>query len=256
MVQKLASTRRNAIDPVEWELRVQLAATYRIIDHLGWAELIWTHTTVRVPGPEHHFLINPYGLRYDEVTASNLVKLDLDGNVVGPSDYGVNPAGFAIHSAVHMARPDIACVMHTHTVAGMAVAAQDDGLLPIGAYALGVYNRVAYHDWQPALDVEERPRLIASLGDRNIMILRNHGLLVCAHSIAQAVVSMYRLERACQVQLAAMAGGAKLRVPSVEICEASARIEEVNWGPKGGAGDLEFASLVRLMDAKDPSYRN
>src|SRR5258706_3369474 len=197
MVQKRAPARRNAVDPVEWELRVQLAATYRIIEHLGWAELIWTHTTVRVPGPEHHFLINPYGLRYDEVTASNLVKLDMDGNVVGPSDYGVNPAGFAIHSAVHMGRPDVACVMHTHTVAGMAVAAHDDGLLPIGAYALGLYNRIAYHDWQPALDVEERPRLIASLGDKNVMILRNHGLLVCAHSIAQAVVSMYRLERAC-----------------------------------------------------------
>jgi ribulose-5-phosphate 4-epimerase/fuculose-1-phosphate aldolase len=257
MAQKRSAIRRivPAIDREERELRVQLAAMYRIIDHFGWAELIWTHTTVRVPGPERHFLINPYGLRYDEVTASNLVKLDIEGNIVAPSDYGVNPAGFAIHSAVHMARPDAHCVMHTHTVAGMAVAALADGLLPISAYALGIHDRIAYHDWQPALDRDERPRLAASLGNKNVLILRNHGLLVCGHTIGQAFVSMYRLERACQVQLAACNAGRKLTIPPPEICEASARVEEVMWGPKGGAGELEFAAMMRLIDKKDPSYR-
>jgi len=249
------------IDPVERELRVQLAAAYRIVDHFGWSELIWTHNTVRVPGPDHHFLINPYGLRFDEVTASNLVKVDLHGNLIGDQDQEINPAGFVIHSAIHMARPDVRCVMHTHTTAGMAVAALADGLLPISMYALGYFDRVAYHDFEgPSLDLDERERLAANLGTKNVLILKTHGLLACGASVAQAFVRLYRLERACQVQLAAQATGAKLAIPSREVCETSAQRSDEFLVAEGDAGysknpNPEFAAMVRLMDRKDRSYR-
>ncbi len=249
------------MDLKEWELRVQLAAAYRIIDHLGWSELIWTHTTVRVPGPEHHFLINPYGLRFDEVCASNLVKVDLHGNIIGDQNQEINPAGFVIHSAIHMTRPDVRCIMHTHTVAGMAVAALDCGLLPVSMYSLGYYDRVAYHDFEgPSLDLDERARLAANLADKNVLILRTHGLLTCGESVAQAFVRMYRLERACQVQLAAQATGAKLIVPPQHVCEVSAERSDdflVAEGDKGYSRNPnpEFTALMRLMDKKDPSYR-
>ena len=245
----------------EWELRVQLAAAYRIVDLMGWAELIWTHTTVRVPGPEHHFLINPYGLRFDEVRASNLVKVDMDGRIIGDQGQEINPAGFVIHSAIHMTRPDVRCIMHTHTVAGMAVAALESGLLPISMYALGYYERVAYHDFEgPSLDMDERQRLAANLGDKNVLILRNHGLLTCGETVAQAFVRMYRLERACQVQLAAQSTGSKLVVPPLNVCELSAERSDdflVAEGDKGYSRNPnpEFAALVRLLDQKDPSYR-
>jgi ribulose-5-phosphate 4-epimerase/fuculose-1-phosphate aldolase len=244
------------MDRHEQRLRIELAAAYRIIQHLGWSELIWTHTSVRLPGPEHHFLLNPYGLRYDEVTASNLVKVDMDGRIIGKNDYDVWPAGFVIHSAVHMARHDIQCVMHTHTVPGMAIAALKEGLLPIGAYSMGMYNRIAYHDYDPDIGLHERQKLAANLGNKRLMILRNHGLLACGHTIAQAVVSMYRLERACQVQIAAGQAGGTLNVPTPDVCEAAAKVEDLNWGPDGGAGEKEFAALVRLMDRIDSSYRN
>jgi ribulose-5-phosphate 4-epimerase/fuculose-1-phosphate aldolase len=249
------------VNAKEWELRVQLAAAYRIIEHLGWSELIWTHTTVRVPGPEHHFLINPYGLRFDEVRASNLVKVDMDGNIVGDSSQEINPAGFVIHSAIHMTRPDARCIMHTHTIAGMAVAALQEGLLPISMYALGYYERVAYHDFEgPSLNFGERERLAANLGYKNILILRNHGLLTCGETVAQAFVRMYGLERACQVQLAARATGAPLVVPPQSVCEISAERSDdflVAEGDKGYSRvpNPEFAALMRLMDQKDPSYR-
>lgn len=248
-------------DEKEWELRVQLAAAYRIIDHLGWSELIWTHTTVRVPGPEHHFLINQYGLRFDEVRASNLVKVDLHGKVIGDQTHEINPAGFVIHSAIHMTRPDVRCIMHTHTLAGMAVASLQEGLLPISMYALGYYERVAYHDFEgPSLDLDERARLAANLGDKNILILRTHGLLTCGETVAQAFVRMYRLERACQVQLAAQSTGGALVIPPREICELSAERSDdflVAEGEKGYSkvANPEFAALMRLMDRKDPSYR-
>ena len=247
----------------EWDLRVQLAAAYRMIHHLGWSELIWTHTTARVPGPEHHFLINPYTLRFDEVRASNLVKVDLHGNILPSTNQNeeINPAGFVIHSAVHMARRDVGCVMHTHTVAGMAVAALAGGLLPIGMYSLGYYNRVAYHDFEgPSLDLAERARLAANLGDKNVLVLRNHGLLMCGQTVAQAFVRMYRLERACQVQLAAQATGAKLVIPPVEVCELSAVRSDDFLAAEGEQGysrnpNPEFAALMRMLDEKDPSYR-
>ena len=242
----------------EWELRVQLAAAYRLIDHFGWSELIWTHTTVRVPGPEHHFLINPYGYRFDEVCASNLVKVDLHGAIIGDPAQEINPAGFVIHSAIHMARRDVQCVMHTHSVAGMAVAALDCGLLPISMYALGYYESVGYHDFEgPSLELGERERLAANLGDKNVFVMRNHGLLTCGDSVAQAFVRMYRLERACQVQLAAQATGVGLVVPPVSVCQVSRERSDDFLGDKGYSRERnpEFAAMLRLLDKKDPSYK-
>ena len=250
-----------AIDPAEWALRVQLAAAYRIIDHLGWSELIWTHTTVRVPGPEHHFLINPYGFRFDEVCASNLVKVDMHGNILGDQNQEINPAGFVIHSAIHMTRPDAQCIMHTHTTAGMAIAALEEGLLPISMYSLGYYGRVAYHDFEgPSLDLDERRRLADNLGDKHVLILKNHGLLACGQTVAQAFVRMFRLERACQVQLAAQSTGSPMVIPPKKICELSAQLSDdflVAEGDKGYSRNPnpEFAALVRLMDKKDASFR-
>jgi len=245
----------------EWDLRVQLAAAYRMIDHFGWSELIWTHTTVRVPGPEHHFLINPYGFRFDEVCASNLVKVDMNGNIIGDQEQEINPAGFVIHSAIHMTRADAQCVMHTHTTAGMAIAALEEGLLPISMYALGYYERVAYHDFEgPSLELDERRRLAENLGDKHVLILKNHGLLTCGQTVAQAFVRMFRLERACQVQLAARSTGSKLVVPAKEVCELSGALSDdflVAEGDKGYSRNPnpEFAALVRLMDKKDSSFR-
>src|SRR3954470_20751834 len=166
----------SSVSPAEWALRVQLAGAYRVADHLGWSELIYTHISVRVPGPEHHFLINPYGLRFDEITASSLVKIDVDGNVVSPSKSPANKAGFVIHSAIHMAREDAACVWHMHTLAGMAVSAQDEGLQPAHMYSHNFWNRLSYHDFEgPAMRLDERTRLVASLGSSN------QALMLCNH---------------------------------------------------------------------------
>ena len=253
---------KEHITEQEWEVRVQLAAAYRIIDMMGWSELIWTHTTARVPGPEHHFLINPYGLRFDEVCASNLVKVNLAGEIIGDQTQEINPAGYVIHSAIHAARHDVNCVMHTHTVAGMAVAALEDGLLPISMYALGYYDRIAYHDFEgPSLDLDERKRLAANLDDKNVLILRTHGLLTCGETIAQAFVRMYRLERACQVQLAARSTDSKLIRPPEDICRLSAELSDdflVAEGDKGYSRNPnpEFTALMRLLDKRDPSYRD
>ena len=254
-----AREHRLSINPAEWEARQQLAACYRVSDHLGWSEVIYTHTTLRVPGPEHHFLINPYGLRFDEVTASNLVKIDLEGNVVGDGEYKANAAGFVIHSALHIAREDALCVMHTHTTAGMAVAAQKSGLLPVHMYSHNFYNRIAYHDFEgPSLNLGERERLVASMGRHHALILRNHGLLTVGRTIAEAFVRMFRLERSCQVQLAAQAGGAALILPSAEVCEESARLgdEFLTSGGDTELGQMEFDALVRLVQSRDPSFRN
>ncbi len=252
----------SVFDPIERELRVQLAAAYRIVAHLGWSELIWTHTTVRVPGPEHHFLINPYGLRFDEVTASNLVKVDMDGKILGDPAQEINPAGFVIHSAIHMMRQDVRCVMHTHTTAGMAVAALDCGLLPISMYALGYYGEVAYHDYEgPSLELDERKRLTKNLGQRNVMVMKTHGLLTCGESVGQAFVRMFRLQRACEVQLAAQGTGTRLIEPPKAVRKLSLKLNQDFESTQGGDGysrvpNPEFDAMIRLMDRIDPSFRN
>jgi ribulose-5-phosphate 4-epimerase/fuculose-1-phosphate aldolase len=239
----------------EWALRVQLAGAYRIAHHLGWAELIYTHISARVPGSQHHFLINPYGLRFDEVTASNLVKVDANGETVGQQGYKANKAGFIIHSAVHMAREDAACVFHTHTLAGMAVSAQEEGLLPVHMYSHNFFGRLSYHDFEgPSMRLDERERLVRSLGSQNALILRNHGLLTLGSTIPEAFLLHWRLNRACEVQLAAQA--AKLRIPSREVCEQSARMGDEFLNDAAPMGDLEFKALIREIEAKDASYKN
>ncbi len=240
----------------EWDLRVQLAAAYRIVDHLDWCELIYGHLSLRVPGPDHHFLINPYGLRYDEVTASSLVKINLDGEVVEPTQHSFNPAGFVIHSAVHEHRENAHCVMHTHTRAGMALAALECGLLPISMNATSFYPQIAYHEYEGStLLLEEREKLAQDLGSANALILRNHGLLTVGQTVAEAFLHMYRLESACQVQLDAMACGQPLVTPPEAVLERSARQMDEFAQCAAEIGQLEFDALVRLMDQKDPSFR-
>jgi ribulose-5-phosphate 4-epimerase/fuculose-1-phosphate aldolase len=226
------------LEQAERALRLQLAAAYRMVDHFGWTELIYGHLTVRVPGDEPHFLINPYGLNYDEVTASNLVKIDIDGNIIGDSDYPVNRAGFVIHSAVHMANSAVhKCVMHTHTRAGMAVAALKDGLLPVSMTSTGFYDRISYHDYEgPSLDLDERERLLANLGDNRAMILRNHGLLVTGRDAAAAGTLNVITDNVAQV--------------SREGIDAFSELESDH-----GVGAVEFAALMRKIDKVDPTYR-
>jgi ribulose-5-phosphate 4-epimerase/fuculose-1-phosphate aldolase len=254
-VTSLKKSKGTLDDSVERRLRVRLAAAYRIADHLGWSELIYTHISLRVPGPEHHFLINPYGLRFDEVRASNLVKIDLEGNPVGEQPYGANKAGFVIHGAIHAARDDAQCVFHTHTLAGMAVSAQEDGLLPLHMYSHNFYGRLAYHDFEgPSMRLDEQRRLVASLGGHNALILRNHGLLTAGRTIPEAFVRMWRLERASQVQLAAQS--ARVRLPSAEVCLQSRALGEEFLVDSAPLGELEFAALERVIERKDPSYKN
>jgi ribulose-5-phosphate 4-epimerase/fuculose-1-phosphate aldolase len=248
-------TVRQQVSDAEWQARVDLAACYRLAHHFGMTDLIYTHISARVPGPAEHFLINPYGLLFSEITASSLVKIDLDGNVVLQPDptYSVNYAGFVIHSAVHAARPDVGCVMHTHSRAGMAISALKCGLLPLTQTAMRFYNRVAYHDYEgPALDLGERERLVADLGERSVMILRNHGLLVAAPSVAEAFNLMYWLERACQAQLDAMACNTELTLPPPEIAERAAHL----YDPKVRRpfGVMEWPTMRRFLDGIDPSY--
>jgi ribulose-5-phosphate 4-epimerase/fuculose-1-phosphate aldolase len=253
-MRSVTATRSNYAE-AEWGLRVQLAAAYRIADYLGWSELIYTHISARVPGPHHHFLINPYGLSFDEVTASNLVKIDVDGNPVGAQNYSANKAGFIIHSAVHMAREDAACVYHTHTLAGMAVAAQEEGLLPVHMYSHNFYNAVSYHEFEgPSMRLGERERLVKSLGKHDTLILRNHGILTLGTTIPEAFIRHWRLERACQVQLAAQAG--KLRLPSPEVCEQSLIMGNEFLTDAAPLGELEFKALLRKIDRTDASYKN
>jgi len=243
----------------EWVLRRQLAAAYRLVDHFGWTELIYGHLTARVPGEAPHFLINPFGLNYDEVTASNLVKIDLDGNIVEPSPHPVNYAGFVIHSAIHMAHASRhRVVMHTHTRAGMAVCALKDGLLPISMVATAFHGKLSNHDYEgPSLDLDERGRLLKNLGDNQAMMLRNHGLLVTGRSVPEAFLRLYRLERACQIQIDAAAAGAlnvmgdNLAIKSGADMDSFSERESSN-----GMGDLEFAALIRKIDKTDPGWRH
>jgi ribulose-5-phosphate 4-epimerase/fuculose-1-phosphate aldolase len=251
----------HALPPAdgEWVLRRQLAAAYRLVDHFGWTELIYGHLTARVPGEAPHFLINPFGLNYDEVTASNLVKIDLDGKIVEPSLHPVNYAGFVIHSAVHMAHAERhKVVMHTHTRAGMAVCALKDGLLPVSMVSTAFHGKLSYHDYEgPSLDLDERARLLANLGNNQAMMLRNHGLLTTGRSVPEAFLRLYRLERACQIQLDAAAAGT-LNVLGDNLAAKSGadmdRFSEMESAV--GIGDLEFAALVRKLDKVDSSWRH
>ena len=240
----------------ERDLRVQLAAAYRIFHHLGWCELIYGHISLRVPGPEHHFLINPYGLRYDEVTATNLVKIDLEGDLVEPSEYGFNPAGFVIHSAIHQHRENAHCIMHTHTRAGMAIAALECGLLPVSMNGMSFHGCVAYHDYEGStLHLAEREKLARDLGAADVLILRNHGLLSVGRTVAEAFLYLYRLESACRVQLDAMSCG-QLRYPPQEAIERSARQMREFARCASDTGQLEFDALMRLMEDEDPSFKD
>ena len=244
----------TTMSPAERDTRVQLAACYRLVSHFGMSDLIYNHITARIPGPEGHLLINPYGMMYDEITASSLVKIDLDGNVLGnQDDYGINAAGYVIHSAVHGARHDVQCVIHTHTRAGMAVSALKCGLLPLTQTAMR-FAKIPYHDYESvAIDLDERERLVADLGQSEAMILRNHGLLAAGPSIAQAFNTLYWLEMACKAQVDALAANRELCLPPPEVIEKTWHLYQPTT--RRPFGELEWPAMLRLMDRKDPSYR-
>ena len=244
---------KHLVSKEEWQLRVDLAACYRLVAVYGWSDLVFTHISARIPGPEHHFLINPYGLMFDEITASSLVKVDQQCNKLIASPFPVNPAGFVIHSAVHEARDDVQCVMHTHTRAGVAVSAQKCGILPISQQSSFVLASLAYHDYEGvAFREEEKPRLQADMGRANFLMLRNHGLLVAGKSIADAFLSMYTFESTCQIQLSAQAGG-ELQHINPAIISGVAEAMRVQTGGMGGA--FVWPSLIRKLDRLDESYK-
>ncbi len=246
---------QQQVSAQEWQLRIDLAACYRAIAMYGWDDLVFTHVSARVPGADEHFLINAYGMMFEEITASSLVKIDLSGEKVIDNPYPVNPAGFVIHSAIHEARHDAACVLHTHTRAGVAVSAQAGGLLPLSQTSLFPYASLAYHDYEGvALNDEEKPRLVADLGSSHAMILRNHGLLTLGGSVPDAFLMMYMLETACQIQVMAQSSGSDLihvATPIVDGIEAQA--EQVL---KGLGGSLIWPGLLRKLDRRDASYRD
>ncbi len=253
-IQKQANV-RETVSQEEWQARVDLAAAYRLVALYGWDDLIFTHLSARVPGPEHHFLLNPYGMLFDEVTASSLVKVDLEGNKVMDSPYQINPAGFTIHSAIHAARSDALCVMHLHTVNGIAVSAQKHGLLPLSQQAMFALASMSYHDYEGlALDNDEKPRLVADFGNKVFMILRNHGLLTVGRTPAEAFLAMFTLERACEIQILAQAGGAELvSVPEAVLTKVAKQLSAVTMG-MGGA--LAWPGLLRKLDRIDPTFRD
>ncbi|MEQ8347961.1 MAG: class II aldolase/adducin family protein [Sneathiellaceae bacterium] len=242
---------RETVSPEEWKMRVDLAACYRLVAHFGWDDLIFTHISARVPGPEHHFLINPYGMMFDEITASSLVKVDMDANIVMDSPYGMNPAGFTIHSAIHAARPEVMCVLHVHTDDGVAVSCMEEGLMPLNQLSLAVRGDIAYHDYEGiALNWDERERLVADLGDKGMMILRSHGTLSCATSVARTFLQIYFLERACTTQIRALTGGRKLVVPPQEVQDV---VTQQAQGI-GMTANLAWGALLRMLDRKNPGY--
>ncbi|MDT7523920.1 class II aldolase/adducin family protein [Rhodoferax sp. TBRC 17198] len=248
-----ASSVQAQVSAQEWQLRQDLAACYRLVAHYGWSDLVFTHISARIPGPDHHFLINPYGLMFDEITASSLVKVDQHCNKLNDSPYSVNPAGFVIHSAIHEAREDAGCVLHTHTRAGVAVSAQKDGVLPLSQQSTFVLASLAYHDYEGvAFRPDEKPRLQADLGQANFMVLRNHGLLVVGKTIADAFLSMYTFEATCQIQLAAQSGGGALTHVDPRIVSGVAESMRVQTGGLGGA--FVWPALLRKLQRIDPGY--
>ncbi len=245
---------KERVSAEEWQARIDLAACYRLVADFGWSDLIFTHITARVPGTENQFLINPYGMMFDEITASSLVKIDLDGNKVDDSPFPVNPAGFTIHSAIHAVRHDAQCVLHVHSVNGVAVSAQREGLLPLSQQSIFVLSSLAYHDYEGvALNADEKPRLVADLGDKNYLMLRNHGLLTLGKTVADAFLNMYIFESACMIQVRAQAGGGELvRIPEAIILGAQQQARSVT---KAQGGMLAWPGLLRRLDRRDPSYR-
>ena len=247
------SSLQTHVSPEEWALRVDLAACYRLVAAYGWSDLIFTHISARIPGPEHHFLINPYGLMFDEITASSLIKIDQQCNKLIDSPFPVNPAGFVIHSAVHEVREDAGCVLHTHTRAGVGVSAQVGGVLPISQQSTFVLASLAYHSYEGvAFRDDEKPRLQADLGAANFLMLRNHGLLTVGKTIADAFLNMYIFETTCQIQIAAQAGGALTEVNPL-IVQGVAQAMRVQTSGMGGA--FAWPSLLRKADRLDPSFR-
>jgi ribulose-5-phosphate 4-epimerase/fuculose-1-phosphate aldolase len=246
---------KNSVSAEEWQVRTDLAACYRAIAMYGWDDLVFTHVSARVPGTDEHFLINAYGMFFEEITASSLLKVDLQGNKVMDSEFPVNPAGFVIHSAVHAANHDVGCVVHTHTRAGIAVSAQVDGLLPLSQTSLFPLATLSYHDYEGvALNEDEKPRLVSDLGNNSAMILRNHGLLTLGPSVADAFLLMYVLEIACQIQIMAQSAGTPLvQVPAPILAGIQAQKDEVT---KGLGGALVWPGLLRKLDRRDASFRD
>ena len=244
---------RSNVTAEEWQQRVNLAACYRAVAMFGWDDLVFTHISARVPGPEHHFLINPYGMMFDEITASSLVKINLDGEKVMESPYEINPAGFTIHSAVHAAREDAMCVVHVHSINGVAVSAQKQGLLPLSQQSLLPLSNLAYHDYEGiALNPDEKQRLVRDLADNNFMMLRNHGLLTCGSSVADAFLFMYFFEAACMIQVRAQAGGGELRHIEPKILAGiQAQADAVT---RGIGGDIAWPGILRRLDRRNPGY--
>ena len=253
---------RDRVSAEEWNARVDLAGCYRLAAHYGWTDLIFTHISARVPGPHDHYLLNPFGFMFHEITASSLVKVDLDGSIVDPTPYSVHRAGFVIHSAVHAARKDANCVIHSHTRAGMALSMLKCGLLPLSQHAALFHGRVAYHGNEGlAIDLDERARIAADLGDKAVMILRNHGTLVVGSTVGEAFSMMWHLEKAMQAQLDAMATGAELTQVPEAVAAATARqgftSERIRAYADGTSplGRLEWPALLRMLDRLDPSFR-
>jgi ribulose-5-phosphate 4-epimerase/fuculose-1-phosphate aldolase len=244
---------REQVSKEEWEVRVNLAACYRLMAEYDMVEMVANHISARVPGTHDEFLINPYGMLYEEMSASSMIRIDIDGNILfNATDYGVNQAGYVIHSAIHRARHDVDCIIHTHTLAGMAVSAMKCGILPIAQSSMR-FTEVAYHDYEGiALRTDERERLVESLGDREAMVLRNHGLLTVAPSIPECFNNMYRLERACQLQVMTLSCNTELQMPPGEVVQYTN--EQMTPGVRRRFGLLEWPALLRKLDRKDPSY--
>lgn len=245
---------KDRVSPEEWQTRVDLAACYRLVADFGWSDLVFTHITARVPGTEDQFLINPYGMMFDEITASSLVKIDLHGNKIDDTPFPVNPAGFTIHSAIHAARHDLQCVLHTHSLNGVAVSAQAKGVLPLSQQSIFILSSLAYHDYEGvALNDEEKPRLVADFGDKTYLMLRNHGLLTVGRTVADAFLNMYVFEAACTIQVRAQSGGGELiEIPPAIISGAQQQARTVT---KSLGGMLAWPGLLRRLERKDASYR-
>jgi ribulose-5-phosphate 4-epimerase/fuculose-1-phosphate aldolase len=253
-----SQTLRSQVSEAEWQLRVDLAACYRLIAHFGWDDLVLTHNTARVPGTTDQMLINPSGLMFDEITATNLLKVDIvDGHLIAPSEYEPINAGVVIHGAIYLARPDVQCVIHTHTEADIAVGVLEEGLLPLSQWAMRFYNRLGYHDYEGvSLDMDERERLAHSIGQNPVLVLRNHGLLATGRNIAEAFSLTYHFERSAEAQLkiqAAAAGGSRIVVPSPETCER--QVAQFVGNLQRLQGQREWPALLRLCDRLDPGYR-